>query len=170
MNTKIKFGLGLVAVIAIVGAYFFPTLQAGLGASDTGSTFSTQKTAAIVWTPSTGATTTSIQNTDANDRYVTSSHIYCGTVGTSLTPLTGTGLAAVLIKAATTSTAAPAIVTNANLTMSVTLATSSVDSIVSTSTFGTAYWQRWAAGSYMSFYSNATNTAVCTVGVNYVPS
>lgn len=172
MKTSIKIVLGVLILAALIGGYYFPkTDMFAIGTSPTGSTFSNQKLAATVFAPSAvPATTTSIFNGDSNDRYVTSAFSYCGTVGTSLTPGSGTGLASLLFKAATTSTAAPTLVTNTNLTLSVTVSTSSPDSANATSTYGTAFWQRWAAGSYMTFFSNATNTAVCTVGVNYVPS
>lgn len=165
-------GLGFIAGV-LLGHSFWQSNQepVATGASSTGAEFSTAKIAATVFAPATGsATSTSILNTDANDRYVTNAFSYCGSVGTSFTPYTGAGLAALQFTAATSSTDSPATLSNTNLTMSVTVATSSVDSSNATSTYGTAFWQRWAAGSYMTFVSNATNTAVCTVGVGYIPS
>lgn len=162
----------IVAVLALVlglliGHSFWPqTAQVLSGANSVGTTFGTQKMAAIVFVPlTTSATTTSVLNGDANDRYVTSSFSYCGGVGSSPSVSTLT------FTAATTSTNAPASLgTNTNYVMNISVATSTADNTNATSTFGSPVWQRWSAGSYVTFASNATNTAVCTVGVNYIPS
>lgn len=172
MNTK-NIILALVLAVAIAGGYFFPqAISLSVGTSATGSTFNTAKFAGIVMAPATtAATSSSILNTDANDRYVQSASANCGVVGNSFTYSTGAGLASFTLVAATTSSSSVGgIPSNTNLTMNVAVSTSSVDSANATSTYGTAFWQRWAANSYMTFTFNATNTAVCTVGVNYVGS
>jgi len=168
-TTKVIFLV--VVILAICGAYLYPQTKEFLGVSPTGSTFNSAKVAAIVFAPATGsATSTSILNSDANDRYVTDSFSYCQSVGTSFTAYTGTGLTELRFKGATTSTASPAAVSNTNFALNVIVATSSVYSANATSTFVAAVNQVWPSGSYMTFTSNATNTAICTVGVNYVAS
>lgn len=156
------------------------------GASAVGTTFSTQRIAQIVFAPTTGsATTTSIYNGDDNDRVVDSAYAYCSGVGTSLTAYTGTGLANWILSAATTSSSAPNAITNTNLAMNMVMSTSSAFSFTSTSTPSSylynvtgngaattsatqsAVSRVWAAGTYMTFGSNATNTAACIVGVRY---
>ncbi len=175
-----KDNLVLVAIVAllgvsIAGAYFFP-LSSGFtaGTSPTGSTFSTAKVAEIVWGSilSGSATSTSILNTDANDRIITDSFAFCSGTGTSQTAYTGTGLAALLFRAATTSTSAPAIVSNTNYAANMTIGTSTPNSYNATSTEGVlAGTSRvWPAGSYLTFFSNATNTAACIVGSHYLAS
>lgn len=143
--------------------------EVSIAGSAVGTTFNTARVAQINFSPATAsATSTSILNTDESDRYVGNNvFAYCGSVGTSQTALTGTGLASLTFKAATTSTANPAIVTNTNLAVNLTISTSTVDSYTASSTFG---YSRWKSGSYLTFFANATNTAVCTVGVYYLPS
>lgn len=164
----------ITAVIAlllggVVGWLMHPSSFIG---SAVGTTFSTAKVAQINFSPATGtATSTSILNTDSYSRIVTSTFAYCNTVATSKTAYTGTGLSELLFKAATTSTSAPATVSNANLVMSNTVATSSADMYFASTTIGVeTYGRVWESGSYMTFWSNATNTAACTVGVNYIGS
>lgn len=170
---NINFILGLLAgvIIGAAGAIVFSGSDV-VETSPTGATFNSAKVAAIVAAPATAsATTTSILNSDANDRYITSTFAYCGGLGSSQTAYTGAGLANLTLKAATTSTAAPAALTNTNLVMNVNIATTTPNtSAVATSTFVSAINQRWAAGSYLTFEFNATNTAACTVGANYIPS
>lgn len=172
----------VVGILVLVGVFFLGkslgTVNLTAGASATGSTFSTAKEAAITWTLSNSATTTSILNTDANDRYIKTAQAMCTGVGTSFTAFTGAALSALTITAATTSTAAPATITNVNTFLTnQTLATTSPNSYFSTSTpeLGGGspfadYARIWAAGSYITFASNATNTATCTIGVTYLGS
>jgi hypothetical protein len=174
MNNKIILGLiilvGLVEVIA--GVYLFTKPDTYIvGNSPVGTEFGTAKLASINWSlASASATTTSLYNNDRNDRVITDSFLACDTVGTSQTAYTGAGLAALTLKAATTTTAAPAIVSNTNLALNVSaVATSSVNVYVASSTEPAATMNRiWPAGSYLSFFTNATNTAQCITGVHYL--
>ena len=167
-----------IAIGLIVAKFLAPRVELTAGASAVGATFTTAKEAAITWTLSNGATTTSILNTDASDRYIKAAQAMCTGVGTSYTAVTGAGLASLTITAATTSAAAPASITNVNTFLtSQTLATSSASSYFSTSTpqLGggspfTDYTRIWASGSYITFASNATSTATCTIGVTYLGS
>ncbi len=172
MNNNLYTSIAIVLVGAIaVGAYFYPSYAPLAGTSTAGSTFNSAKMAAVAFAPADPtATTTSILNTDANDRLVTGARVSCGNVGTSFTQINGSGLAALIFSAATTSTNAPATVSNTNFAFRVTVATSSVDTFVASTTPTNSYMQRWSAGSYLTFFSNATNTAQCTVAADYLPS
>lgn len=165
-----------VVVLAVAGgAYFYPKFQASVGttAAPAGSTFSNAKSYAIAMAPLTdAATSTTIYNSDATDRFVTGGYAVCGGLDRSGGPL-GAGYANFGFKAATSSTDVGGTRKTANtqLALNVLVSTSTVDGITATtSPTGTtpAFWFRWAAGSYMNFYTNATNTAACTVGVNTV--
>ena len=182
MTTDNKIVLGIVGVLAVLGALAFFDLSpyrtvATLGASAVGSTYNTAKSASIVFSPTTGATTTSLYNGDATDRYITSTYAACGTMGYSYTPVTGTGLTSLglIFTAATTSTKAPATLSalNTNYVFNAPVPTTTADAfLMGTSTGATsAYLTRWASGTYLTFSANATNTtAVCTVGANYIGS
>ena len=172
--------LGVLAVIVtggIVGGYYFPKNNPVFGSSPAGSTFSTQKVAQVavnLASPGSNGTSTSILNTDANDRFITGEEVGCETVGTSKTAYTGTGLASLTLTIATTSTAAPATISNTNTLPVVTIATATPNFVISSSTAGTPgtsiVSNIWASGSYLSFATNATNTALCTIGVRYTAS
>jgi len=161
-------------IVLIVGAIvgFLSNTEAPITGSAVGTTFNSAKVAQINFSPATGsATTTSILNTDDSNRWVKRSFAFCTGVGTSYTAYTGAGLAALTFKVATTSTAAPALVTNTNYASDMTIATSSTFSAVSSSTINaSAVANVWASGSYLTFIANATNTAACTVGVEYAGS
>lgn len=171
MNYKLILGATLVAVVLIFGGLYLTSNR--LGNSPTGTKFATQRVSAVTWSlASSAATTTSLYNEDRNDRVIESTFVACDTVGTSRTAYTGAGLAALTIKSATTSANAPAIVTNTNLTTNFTaVATATVNMFDTTSTDPVLgdNGRVWPSGSYLSFFSNATNTASCTVGVKYVP-
>ncbi len=164
----------LVVAGAILGGYFYPKF--GLGTSSTaGSSFSTPKfygVAVNLAAPGANATSTSITNTDSTDRYVTGYRIACQGVGTSQTAYTGAGLAALLVKIGTTTTAAPATFSTA---VGVnpggwTVSTSTVNTGVASTTSQLGNGALWRTGEIMTFSFNATNTAVCTVGVDAVAS
>lgn len=157
---------------ALLGHSFWPSYQ--LGASSAVDTVqNTAKIASIVMAPTTAsATSSSIYNGDSTDRIIESSFVSCNTVGTSRTAYTGAGLASWLYRAATTSTAAPAVLSNTNYAMNITVSTSTADAYTASSTepvLGAA-GRVWASGSYLTFQPNATNTATCVVGVHYLAS
>jgi hypothetical protein len=124
-------------------------------------------------TPGANGTSTSILNNSGNDLYVTALKVGCENVGTSKTAYTGAGLtnAGLTVNVGTTSTAAPASVA---YTFPVTgsafaLSTSTTNLEVSSSTLLIATSSNaavWNAGTYMTFFVNATNTATCTFGVD----
>lgn len=179
MNTtqKIIAGIVLVGLIAI-GGYYFPKSSKTTviaGSSPTGATFGDAKVAAVIIAPATtNATSSGILNTDGSDRYVTDSFVACASLGTSFTwNNAGTGgLLAGFKFSASTSTVATQN-GNTNFSMNVNVATTTpTDSFVASSTEGFPLFagRRWASGTYEVFTANATNTAVCTVGLHYVSS
>ncbi len=170
---------GIVVAGAILGAYMYPVAitPVSIGTSPINSTFSSAKFAGIVMFPTTVASaTSSVTNSDANDRYIKSIDVGCETIGNSKTLLTGTGLASLTLTVATTSTGG-SIFTNSNLVgqSTVTVPTSTAQFVIASSTAAgpggnSALNNIWPAGSNLSFSFNATNTAACTVGVTYIPS
>lgn len=185
-NAKIFGAFVVAAVLALVliGGYYYPAAPAQIapvmyaGTSPQGATFNTAHfggIAAILAAPGVNATSSSVLNTSSSDYYVTSIKIGCEGVGTSQTAYTGTGLAALTLKVATSSTAAPATNGNTNLVGggSITIATSTTNFTLSTSTAAggsTNVYTIWPAGAYLTFTTNATNTASCTFGADYFSS
>lgn len=162
----------LILTLAIAGAYFFPRfVQGPVGGSPVGTQFGTQKIASVAWSLASGsATSTSLLNTDQNTRIIDSSFLACEGFGSSRTAYTGAGLANLIVRAATTSTPAPSIVSNTNYASNLTsVPTTTPWGLISTSTEGilTGYSRVWPSGTYLTFFSNATNTAQCTAGVSY---
>lgn len=159
----------VVAVLAVVGTLAYvdghKSEAIPVTASPVGSTFNTAKIAAINFTPSTSAaSSTSILNTDSNSRFIVSNFVSCG--GTN-----GQGFTAT---AATTTTSSNGLQGNTNYAAN-TVATTSVSSTymyTASSTEGVIqYTSRiWPSGTYLTFVASAVNSGVCTVGVNYLPS
>ncbi len=185
MTTPIKLLFAGVAVLSVMGALAFfglspygKTVVKQVFGSPAGSTFGTAKFAAVainLASPGANGTSTSIQNTDTSDRYVTDIKVGCEGVGTSQTAYTGTGLSALTLTVGTTSTAAPAavpsnnIVGNGTLTIATTTANFTVASSTAPAPNGiTQVNNIWGAGMFMTFATNATNTAKCSVGVGYI--
>lgn len=170
--------VGVVVLLAIYGAYQYPIVQQLAGAAPQGATYSGVAGQSIVVNlaaPGANATSSSILNTSSNDYYVTAIRAACNGVGTSQTAYTGTGLVALTLTVATTSTAAPATLptaTNKVGNSTLTIATSTGTFVVASSTAvlpgSTLINNIWASGSYMTFTTNATNTAICTFGADYM--
>ena len=171
-----KYLIGLLIVVLTGITYLgvsYP--KANLGASPAGSTFGDAKQAMIainLAAPGANATSTSILNSDGNDRFITSEEVSCEGVGTSKTAYTGAGLASLTLTVATSSTAAPASNANSNTLPVITIATSTAYFGIASSTVGapgnSSVSNVWAANSDLTFTANATNTALCTVGVKYI--
>lgn len=171
--------IGAVVIgLAIAGGYYYPkafvSVQAG---SPAGSTFNTAKFAGVVANlaaPGTTGTTTSVLNSDAGDRYVTGVRYACNVLGTSKTAYTGADLANLTLSIGTSSTAgansigATAKVLTNGLIPTTTPQFSTASSTAQLGVGGTA--SIWHTGEYMNFQTNATNTAVCTFGVDYIGS
>lgn len=145
--------------------------QQGVGTSATGTTFNTAKITEIVMAPtSNAASSTSVLNGDASDRYVLDGGVSC----TGLTNMFGAAsLAEDLWYAGTSSVAAPtaSISGRALLAMKVSLATSTTYGFIATSTYTNTFARIWAAGTYMVFETNATSSAVsCQPFLHYIGS
>lgn len=185
MNTTKNIGYGIAGIVVLVIVFLFGKSFSGTtmvsqyaGSSAVGTTNSTARIATIVMSPTApGATTTSILNGDANDRVIQAATYACTGVGNVLTAYTGAGLTSLgwVITAATTSTAAPASLGNTNYVFDTTngipTTTPALSYLASTTpglTAANTGNRVWPAGSYLTFSSNATTTAICTVGVPYL--
>lgn len=122
-------------------------------------------------------TSTSILNSSAADRYVTALHLACQGIGSSFVGNTGSGLDALKMYIATTSAASPATLSTNNAVLANGIVSTGTPALlISSSTAQTATGATatssvasiWNTGSYMTFFFNATNTALCTVGVSYI--
>lgn len=153
-----------------------PIINEVAAASPTGSTFTTSKVA-LVRATFLISTSTSVLNTDSNNRYIKNLELACTGVGTSQTPYTGAGLLSQgwKISASTSTTAASSAYLNANgnyAFVNYVMSTTSAWLTVSSSTLaigGFSSTTEWLAGTYLDIFTNATNTAACTVGVSYIP-
>lgn len=175
--------------LAVVGALFGTFAFFGLtpfgktiveqvvGSTTQGTTGNTARQANIygvnLAAPGANATSSSILNPTGQDVYVTAIKVGCEGVGTSKTAYSGTGLASLTFSVATTSTAAPAA-QGANTinggTFTIGTSTSYYAAASSTAVLNGSYTIIWGAGSYLTFFTNATNTAICTFGVDYFQS
>lgn len=167
----------MVLALISTGIYIGLTGQQVAAISPTGATFTTSKTAGIAMNlanPGQNGTSSSLLNTDSNDRYISSDHIGCENVGTSRTAYTGAALANLQLSIGTTTTGTSSSFSSVFPTMlNFNLGTSTVNLLVSSSTLLTATSSNaavWPAGTYLTFSFNATNTAMCTVGVDYFGS
>lgn len=175
--TKIELLLGAVIVGLVVGFWLHApsTIVRELGATNSpvGTTNDTARRASVVFIPSTGsATSTSILNSGSVDRIVTDVTYDCNTVGTSQTAYSGAGLNSLVFQAATTSSSAPNSLGNTNFILNTQVSTSTSDLYVASTTPGlvsTVTNRVWPTGSYLTFTSNATNTAVCVLTAGYLP-
>jgi hypothetical protein len=177
MNKNTLIAIGVIVVLLALGIFYFGMSKSSVQgtASPQGTSLNDTKQAAVtinLANPGANATSTSILNTDGNDRFITSEHAVCEGVGTSQTAYTGAGLASLTLKMATSSTAAPTTNANTNTLPTVTVSTTTPNFGISSSTVATPgnnlVSNVWAAGSYLTISANATNTALCTVGVNYL--
>lgn len=180
-----KYIIYTIAGVIVAGAIFvlgYESHQTSLAGavSPNGTTNSITRSAYITFQPATGtATTTSILNPVGNDVIIKTADEVCTGIGSSQAAYSGGGLLSngLVITAATTSTANPptlsALNTNYILdTGNVITTTTPALFYSSTSTPGliglNATNRIWAANSYLTFSSNATNTMSCTVGVSYL--
>lgn len=174
-KSVLAFILAVIIGGAIYGAYQYPKAILPSFGSPVNTTFSSAKVVAVDMSPLTQtATSTSIQNTDASNRWIASfGFAGCTGVQNSQTDLTGTGLASWFVQAATTSVPNQGLQGNTNYALNMTIPTSTagVPAIVAvSSSTPSAISGIWAPGSYMTFTFNATNTAACVVELDYIPS
>lgn len=173
-----KYILALIGAViiggAIWGGYLYPIVSSPKAGSPVGATFNDGKVAQVNISPATlTSTSTSILNTDGSARWVADfGFTGCTTVGNSFTSVTGTGLAQWLVQAATTSVPNQGLQGNTNYALNMTVATSSTSAAYLQSASSTVPAQQgyWAPNTYMTFTFNATNTAACTVELDYIAS
>lgn len=118
-----------------------------------------------------GGTTTSVFNNTGYDLAERSVDVMCQSVGTSKTPLTGTGLASLTLRIATSSintVSGDVGSINTNYLANMVIGTSTTDSYNSTTTEGViqSTTRIIPNGTWAIISSNATNTASCAVGIN----
>ena len=169
--------IALIVAGGVYGGYKYlvtPSVQPAGSVTNGSPIANTSKVAETTFNMLTG-TSTSIQNTDAQDRIIISNEYFCSTIGTSQTAYTGAGLSALTLQAATTSssylTTPNQVVGNTNYTVNVTIGTSTTEGYIASSTSPAgngADGRRWAAGTWMTWFTNATNTAQCIVDVKYL--
>lgn len=170
-----KLIVGFLVLVAIAGGYFFPKVYRVVG-SAVGTTFATAKVAAVNFSPTSAtASSTFILNTDGSDRYILDSFAMCTAIGTSFTAYTGAGLtsAAVVFQMSTSSATTAGNIANTNYASNLAIATSTgAVNLVASSTEGVifGYSRIWPSNTYLGIFANATNTAVCNVGVHYLAS
>lgn len=183
MTKNILYGAVVVGALLGAAAFFGLTpfgkeiVGQAFGATANSTNSSQNQLFIYGWNLANG-TSTSILNTSGNDVWATQLQYNCSGVGSSNTPYTGAGLASVTFKAATTSTshvtdtsASNVAVTNTNLAVSFTLATSSANQLVASSTLsvgGQILNEDIPPNAYITFFVSATNTAVCNVGVQII--
>jgi hypothetical protein len=162
--------LGTVAFFGM--SPFIHEITQQINTGTTSGTGALQHAATFAFNPTTAAaTTSSILNSDGQDRFVEAAYVGCSGVGTSgAASGAGGGLANLTLTIATTSASAPAALINTAYVLQQNMATGTPDSMVastSISKFATGNAIRWQSGSYMSISANATNTAACVVSVLY---
>lgn len=169
--------IGITFVIACFGLNYPKIKSSFVVGSPQGATFNTGTAYSVVTNTATAganATSSSVLNSTGSDLYVTGINVGCEAVGTSKTAYTGTGLASLQLSVGTSSTAAPAVIPG-NLVggAALVIGTSTVQFVQASTTAGALlgsglFSNIWLAGSYMTFWLNATNTAICTFGVNVI--
>ena len=174
MTQNKKFNLLVICAVVAIGLVGYGIAQLSgpqevenTQFSSTGSTFNTAKISEVI-AAFTTSTSTAVYNSDTNDRVITDSFVYCTGLGTSKLPYTGGAGIAELVLYGATSTSATASSTNTNFAVLQTVATSSASFYVASTTATSLVSRVWASGSYFQFYTNATNTASCAVGVKYI--
>lgn len=166
MNNKTFITIGVIVVLIVgifIGHYFWAKQSELVGAASPinstqiGDNFVQTSIAPLSVT----GTSTSIFN-NSYDRAITNGYAYC--TGVTAQPAVG----AWTLSIATSSAAG--YTTNANYAIgAMVIGTTTSYAYVASSTFPVnAITQNWPAGTYLSFQFNATDTAACTVGVQYI--
>ena len=175
-NIYITLGIVFALVVGGLIGYAIHAPSAGsFGAVSSAGTSNNVTAWSSVTLNSTNAlgTSTSILNTGASDRAVIGSYVTCTSMGNVLTYGTGAGLTSTgwTLTAATTTTSGSGLLGNTNYIVNETLATSSGILYQASTTEGVVtYTSRlWPTGTYLTFNLNATSTASCSVGIEYMP-
>lgn len=170
-NKNIIIGAIVALLVGFAIGWVSNTSQSVGGIQPVGTTFSTAKVASVIMVPATdSASSTSILNTDATDRIFVSSFAACNTVGTSLSYLVGAGIVDWRVRMATTSAGTQTGSVNYVSNMAVSTSTPWAYSASSTAPFPNASAYVWPTNTYLTITFNATNTASCLAGVNYLAS
>jgi len=168
--SKSLLAFAVVGALAGIVAFFnvspFRSAIEQLAGSAAGTTFQTAKVAAVNFAPATSAaSSTSILNSDAGNRYITDTFLDC---------LGANGQGFQTIQGATTSVASLGLQGSINYFASTTATTTAAanNMYVSTSTEGAlgSETRVWGAGSYITFVVSSTNSGACTAGVHYLQS
>ena len=166
---KIYIAIAIVFVVAVFGL-FYPKVKGSFGAvSSSGAYNSMTSWSSITLTPSSNAaTTTSILNSGASDRAILGSYTMCTSEVAVGLPLTSGAWA---MTAATTSTSSLGLQGNTNYIANITIATTTGTTFVASTTEGViANWSRiWPVNTYLTFALNASSTASCSFGVEWMP-
>lgn len=184
--TKIVLSALIAAVIAggVYGGYKYllvPQIQQVAGASPQGATGRSAYQYNIygvnMAAPGANATSSSVLNNSGQNLFVTGLKANCTGVGTSKTAYTGAGLAALTFAIGTSTTANPPTASslgNEPGNSTLTVATSSTLFGMSSSTEASPGNGNpgivWANNTYMTWQSNATNTAICTLSTDVTSS
>jgi hypothetical protein len=173
-NNTIYVSLIVIALVAL-GAYFYPQSGSLVGAvSPNGAYNYTTSWSSINLLPTTAnGTSTSILNTGASDRAVMGTYVMCTSVGTSYTFGTGVPLLSLgwTLTAATTSTANSGLGANTDYILNTSIATTTSVVYNASTTDGILgdLSRLWPVNTYLTFNFNATNTAACALGVEWLP-
>jgi hypothetical protein len=147
MKTYLKVIIGVLAVLAVAGAYFYPIAKEKATLGATGDTNSSHRLNSIVFTGSATTTFASFYNNDATDRIITSEDFYyAGVASTSQ-----------LVISAATSTSPYGLNSNTNYSANWATLTSSPQYTASTTI--TSAYRVWPSGTYLNFISNGTTTS-----------
>jgi hypothetical protein len=164
--------VSLLVALAIVGGYFFPRVKGSFGAVSSNGTLNQVTSWSSVTLNTLTSSSTSVLNTGASDRAIMGSYTFCSS-GTSVYSYgVYAGLANFIVEAATTSAsgAVAGLQGNTNYIMYNNIATSSGIGYLASTTIGTGDFARiWPVNTYLTFLTNATTTASCTVGIEYAP-
>ncbi len=179
-------GCVILVIGVVIGAkYFGPKPTINVGTTPAGATFGDAKTAVVVMNlgnlsatgiPQANATSSTILNSSPNDYYITTIKGACQNIGTSFSAYAGAGITSggLNFRVATSATAAPNAAPTAGIVsgLIVPISTTTTYFSFASSTTGVNATSTiiWTAGSYLTFTTNATNTALCSFGVDYFSS
>lgn len=157
---------GAIGVLLGVAAFFgySPFLKIVQNFGTTSGNAASQKIAQWSFNPSSTSATTSssLINSDGQDRIVSGVDVTCSGVTTA-----DTSVANWTFLVATTSASAPAGFANSNYVFGVNISTTTSEVFTSTTTITKADTRRWASGTYLTVSANATDTAACIVAARY---
>ena len=167
--------ISALVALAIVGAYFFPLAKnSSFGAVSPAGTLNQVTSWSSVTLNTLTSSSTSVLNTGVSDRVIMGSYTFCSSEVPVYSYGVYAGLANFIVQAATTTnptgSAGLGLQGNTNYVMYNNIATSTGIGYLASTTIGVADFGRiWPANTYLTFVTNATTTASCTVGLEYSP-